>query len=111
MKLPKKLKVGYHTFPVTTVSDRVMSVIANPNTLGFFSGKDGIKIVNNLEREHTAHTLLHEVLHAACYYRETYRDPTANAHQEFFVNEINSGLCTIIAQNPQLFKDIIKELT
>jgi len=115
MRLPSVLHMGYFKFPVRLANQAQMQKMTPPpgaegTTLGLFNPKEGIHILKGLPSYDAAHAFLHETLHAACCYRETWKHSEANRYQEYFVTEIANSLATAMKQNPKVFNDILKAL-
>lgn len=109
MKLPKKIDMGHFTFTVSPVkgypSDR-----EGFKQMGEFNWDDEHITVRKDKSSAMAHTLLHEICHAACLQQQTGTVRGAGAFEETFVSAISNGLSMVIKQNPELMKEIIKAL-
>lgn len=107
MKLPKTVEVLNRTYKVIEDDLSESSFIGVSRSM-----KGEIKIEKTLHNQAKAETLLHEIIHSIYHSMgwEVGDETKDNPHTERNVLIITNGLCAVMRDNPDIFKDIIDNL-
>ena len=106
-----RIKVGYQELPLGIQSATFQ---ANNDSYGEFDHrKNTIQITEGLSDLDYSCTLLHEIIHAVCYYyglTQTGQPLDTEAKEEVVINNIANGLTGVLKDNPFILKELAQRL-
>jgi len=107
----KIIKIGYQNI---TLIEQESTFQNSFDSYGEFDHrKNTITISKDLSDLDYSCTLIHEIIHAVCYYyglTQNGQPLDTENKEEIVVNNISNGITAVLKENPNVLKDLLKKL-